>query len=96
MLYCKHVEITWDDRKEAANIEKHGVDFYEAATVILNPLSLYNSNKHKSGKRFDYLGHSDRGRVLYVITVEERENLVLILSARKAEPHEREKYEQGF
>jgi len=35
------VEITWDDRKEAENIKKHGVDFDEASTVIHNPLSLY-------------------------------------------------------
>jgi uncharacterized DUF497 family protein len=90
------VEITWDDRKEAANIKKHGIDFDEAATVILNPLSLYNSNKHKSGYRFEYLGHSDRGRVLFVVTLEERENSSRILSARKANPHERETYEQGF
>jgi len=90
------VEITWDDRKEAANIKKHGIDFDEAATVILNPLSLYNSNKHKSGNRFEYLGHSDRGRVLFVVTLEERENSSRILSARKANPHERETYEQGF
>jgi uncharacterized DUF497 family protein len=42
------VEIAWDDRKEAENIKKHGVEFDEAATVIHNPLSLFNPNKHKS------------------------------------------------
>lgn len=43
-----------------------------------------------------YLGHSDQGRVLYVVTVEETENHTRILSARKAESHEREKYEKRF
>jgi uncharacterized DUF497 family protein len=90
------VEITWDDRKEAENIKKHGIEFDEAATVIHNPLSLFKPNRHKSGKRFEYMGHSDRGRVLYVVTVEEHENVARIISARKAEPHEREKYEEGF
>lgn len=89
------MEITWDDRKEAENIRKHGVDFDEAATVVLNPLSLFGLNKHAGGKRFEYLGHSDRDRVLYVVTVEAREGRAHILSARKAEPYEREKYEKG-
>jgi uncharacterized protein len=88
------VEITWDDRKEIENVKKHGVDFDEAATVILNPLSLYSVNKHTSGKRFEYLGHSIQNRVLYVVTVEERDSHAHILSARKAESYEREKYEK--
>ena len=90
------MEITWDYLKEAENIKKHGVEFGEAATVLRNPLSLFKPNKHRSGKRFEYLGHSDRGRVLYVVTVEEHENVAHIISARKAEPHEREKYEEGI
>ena len=88
------MEITWDDRKEAENIKKHGVDFDEASTVIHNPLSLYHLNKHPSGKRFEYIGHSDQGRVLYVVTVEERDDRAHILSARKAESYEREEYEK--
>ena len=91
-----YVEITWDDRKEAANIKKHGVNFDEAATVIHNPLSLYNLNEHPSGNRFEYFGYSDQGRVLYVVTIEERDNVAHILSARKAEPYERKKYEERF
>lgn len=89
------MEITWDDRKEAENIKKHGVDFSEAATVILNSLSMYRINKHSSGKRFEYLGHSDRDRMLYVITVEKLDEEVRILSAREAESYERKEYEEG-
>jgi len=89
------VEITWDDRKEAANIKSHdGIDFSEASTVIYNPMSLYRLNKHGSGKRFEYIGHSDKSRILYVVTVEERDECVHILSARKAESHERKDYEK--
>ena len=87
------MEITWDDRKEAENIKKHGVDFDEAATVVLNPLSMYRLNKHQSGNRFEYIGHSDRE--LYVVTVEEHDNQAHILSAREAESHERKEYKDG-
>ncbi len=90
------MEITWDDRKEIANVKKHGIGFDEAATVVYNPLSLYGVNKHTGGMRFEYIGHSDQGRVLYVVTVEEREDRVHILSARKATSYEREKYEKRF
>ena len=88
------MEITWDDRKEAQNIKVHKVDFAEASSVIVNPISAYALNKHRSGKRFEYIGHSDRGRVLYVVTVEELDDQCRILSARKAESYEREKYEK--
>mgnify|MGYP001591226579 CR=1 FL=1 len=89
------MEITWDDRKEAENIKKHGIDFHEAVTVVMNPLNMYRLNKHQSGNRFEYIGHSDRDRELYVVTVEEHDDQVHILSAREADPHEREKYEKG-
>jgi uncharacterized DUF497 family protein len=34
------VEFEWDSDKEPSNIEKHGVDFTEAATVFGDPLEL--------------------------------------------------------
>jgi uncharacterized DUF497 family protein len=33
------VLITWDPEKAAANLDKHGVDFQDAATVFTDPLS---------------------------------------------------------
>ena len=89
------MEITWDDRKETANIRKHDVDFDEASTVILNPLSKYRLNQHSSGKRFEYVGHSDLQRLLLVVTVEEYDDQAHIISAREAEPYERKEYEEG-
>ena len=57
---------------------------------------IYQPNKHKSGKRFELLGHSDRGRVPYVVTVEKHENVALIISARKAEPYEEKNMKNRF
>lgn len=97
LLYTFSVEITWDDRKAAENLRKHSVDFDEAATVILNPLAVVATNNHPSGNRWEYLGHSVKRRVLYVVTVEkEGEESIRIISARKAEPHEKNKYEKGL
>lgn len=90
------MDITWDDRKELQNIKSHGYDFSEASTVILNPLSLYRQNLHPGGKRWEYIGHSDRSNLLFVVTVEEFDDAAHILSARKAEQHERKEYEEGL
>ena len=88
------MEITWDDRKELANLKKHGVAFDEAATVVLSPLALVAMNAHPSNNRWEYLGYSVKGRVLYVVTVEKADEFIKIISARKALPHEKERYEK--
>lgn len=90
------VLISWDDRKNEANHKKHGVWFEEAASVLTNPQTLSNTNAHPSSNRFDYLGHSDRARLLYVVTVEKTEEEIRIISARKATPGERKRYEEGI
>jgi hypothetical protein len=34
------LDFSWDERKAAANLKKHGVSFDEAATVFADPLAL--------------------------------------------------------
>jgi uncharacterized DUF497 family protein len=34
------MDIEWDPAKGAANLQKHGVAFEEASTVLLDPLAL--------------------------------------------------------
>jgi uncharacterized DUF497 family protein len=54
------VEFEWDPDKERSNIERHGVDFTEAATVFGDPLELTISDPdHSVGEfRFLSIGHS--------------------------------------
>ena len=35
------MNFSWDERKAASNLRKHGVSFDEAATVFTDPLALY-------------------------------------------------------
>jgi uncharacterized DUF497 family protein len=86
--------VTWDPKKNETILKKHGVWFEEAATVLFDTMSLSNLNKHPSGERFEYLGHSDRSKLLYVVTVEKDDNEIRIISARKATSNEREQYEE--
>lgn len=90
------VLITWDDRKNEANHKKHGVWFEEAASVLTNAQTLSNTNAHPSTTRFEYLGHSDKARLLYVVTVEKTDDEIRIISARKATTNERKRYEEGI
>jgi uncharacterized DUF497 family protein len=89
------MEITWDDRKAEANFKKHGVTFDEASTVIMGQ-HFYNLNDYPSGNRFEYIGYSVFNRVIYVVTIEEQDDRIHILSARKATPNERRKHEEGI
>ncbi len=88
--------IAWDESKNEKNFKKHGVWFEEAQTVITNPLSLININDHPDGDRMEYLGYSLESRILYVVTVENNESSIRIISAREASSNERIKYEEGI
>ena len=53
-------------------------------------------NDHPDGDRMEYLGYSTGHKLLYVVTVEKGEEVIRIVSARKATQNEREKYEEGI
>jgi len=97
MVYTGIVVFTWDARKAAANLRKHGIDFHEAATVLGDPLSTTFQDIDHSGleRRFLTIGTSRHGRLLVVAHTEEGE-VVRIISARRATRHERRFYEEGY
>ena len=86
---------TWDPRKAAANLKKHGVDFREAATIFDDVMSTTFPDEDHSDfeRRFLTLGQSARGRVL-VVAHTEREDEIRIISARDATKRERKFYEE--
>ncbi len=86
-------DFEWDPIKAASNLEKHGVSFYEAATVFADPLAVYIDDGSGIG-RMVVIGASLRERVLYVVHVE-RGDRDRIISARQATSGEREVYESG-
>ncbi|MGO9336169.1 MAG: BrnT family toxin [Terracidiphilus sp.] len=87
----------WDDRKAAANLLKHKVSFLEAATVFEDPYVLVEPDSVHSAEESRELaiGFSMKERVLLVVYVELQERIRLI-SARRATPEERRKYESQF
>ncbi len=87
----------WDIVKASTNKKKHGVSFEEAKTVFLDPNARVIADPDHSDKeeRFVILGFSERLRILVVCHCYRKEDSVIrIISARKAEKHEREKYKE--
>ena len=45
-----HMDIEWDAGKAAANLDKHGVRFDEAATSLLDPMALAQEDESSEGE----------------------------------------------
>lgn len=90
-------QFEWDAMKAMRNASKHGVRFPEAATVFFDPDALFEPDPDHSDNEEHYLllGRSLRDHILLVVHVIRGERIRLI-SARKATPNERGRYENGI
>jgi len=89
----------WDSAKDAANRKEHGVSFDEAITVFADEMGRFKADPdHSEGEdRFLLLGLSASLRVLVVSHCYRRgDEVVRIISARKATRKERIQYGQGW
>lgn len=91
----------WSSDKAAANLKKHGVSFELAQTVFEDPSHLsVVDRKTTHEERWVTLGLSTDGRTLLVVhtyvLMDPKDEVVRIISARKATRKEREQYEKGI
>ena len=86
------MRFTWDSRKAAANLKKHGVSFPEAATAFEDPLGAYYPDT-LDDDRLILVGYSRQQRLLYVVHAEVQREVIRIISARRATSHEKTHYE---
>lgn len=89
---------TWDDRKAADNLRKHGVSFEEAATVFMdeNARLLHDPDHSSDEDRFILLGLSSIIRLLVVChAYRSNDQKIRIISSRKATKQETKQY-RGF
>jgi len=86
----------WDEEKAHSNIGKHGVAFDEARTVFGDPLAvIFEDEEHSVDEvREIIIGHSVLQRLLLVSFTERGNEIVRIISARKATKRERKDYEE--
>ena len=91
------MEFAWDERKNRANKRKHGVSFETAILVFDHPYHLTRQDREVEGEpRWQTIGIVNGVHVLLVAhVVSEDEEVIRILSARKATRRERSIYAQS-
>ncbi len=93
------IRFEWNPSKSAADRRKHGVSFEEASTVFTDEHALLIDDPEHSDEedRFILLGLSSSLRMLIVChCYREGEELIRIISARKATRKERESYNRRW
>ncbi len=89
---------TSDEHKSRQNEKKHGVSFEEAQSVFFDDeaLEFFDPDHSDDEDRFLLLGRSYRLRVLLIChCFRESEQVIRIISARRATKRERSVYEGG-
>ena len=87
------MEYEWDPRKAARNLQKHGVDFADAALALDDENCLTLEDSVSEGEaRLISLGLDPFG-VLLVVVFTLRGEAVRLISARRATRRERRWYE---
>jgi uncharacterized DUF497 family protein len=90
------VRFTWDAAKNEANKRNHGIGFAEAKLLFSSGadyLEIFDDAHSGREDRFIAIGPIRRGLVLIVWT-ERGEDVIRIISARWATPHEAQLYRQ--
>lgn len=85
----------WDEKKNRANKKKHGVEFDEATSVFYdeNAVQFPDPDHSQDEDRFILLGMSFKLRVVIVChCFREKETVVRLNSARKADNAEEQEY----
>ena len=89
---------TWDPEKAKANLDKHKVSFELAERALGDPLCISVPDPYPDEGRWVTLGSPtiDGVVVLYVVHTwpEDESGTGRIISARRAESHERREYEE--
>jgi uncharacterized DUF497 family protein len=81
----------WDHNKATINLDKHGVDFADAAAVFDDSNAVTIDDPDHNEERFVTIGMDAYGRILVVVYTW-RGNVIRIISARKATKYEQKQY----
>jgi uncharacterized DUF497 family protein len=94
----KQFGFTWDERKNRSNQAKHGLSFEEAVTAFYDEhhMLFFDPDHSETEDRFLLLGISARLRLIVVChCYRENDNVVRIISARKATKSEARQYSEA-
>ena len=80
------ISFEWDENKNSKNKIKHGVSFEESVSVFYddNALLIYDPDHSDYEDRFIIIGLSIKNSILVVCHCCKEENIIRIISSRKA------------
>lgn len=100
MMYRNGAKFTWDPKKAARNLLKHGVSFETAIEVFTDPNQIASENYFVEGEqRLQIVGMTRNLVLLLVVFVDRSEaniEVIHVISARKAQAYEQSAYEDQF
>ncbi len=83
----------WDENKRLTNLEKHGIDFLDAAEALLRPHLETRSDRNREVRS---LAICETTKRIIAVVYTLRESRCRIISARPARRYEQEEYRQIF
>jgi uncharacterized protein len=90
------VEFTWDARKDRLNRRKHGISFDVAMRVFDDPFHVTGQDREVEHEpRWQTIGMVGQTLLLVAHTVDEEDDGIRMISARKATRAERRIYAEG-
>lgn len=88
------MQFEWDETKNRDNLHKHGIDFIDVLSVFASPMLIAVDDRIDYGEdRWIGIGLLSDIPIV-VVWAERSEDEIRIISARKANRQERERYEQ--
>jgi uncharacterized protein len=94
------MRLVWDKNKSRRNLAKHGISFATEAKVFDDPRTLSFPERSVEGEqRWKSIGWAEGVPVIlsvaHTVSDDGAEEIIRIISARKATPGERRDYEEG-
>lgn len=87
------MKFEWDEEKNTKNKKRHGISFEHAMLVFEDDYCIeeYDCDHSSDEDRYDIIGMVDD--VLYVVVTYRENDVVRLISARRATKAERRRYE---
>ncbi|NOS88811.1 MAG: BrnT family toxin [Methylococcaceae bacterium] len=95
-----NIKFVWDEHKAVRNLQKHQISFEMATRIFADPFALAYQDRIENGEyRWQTIGMVDGCLLLLAAHTTEENNdteIIRIISARRADPKERKRYEQAI
>ena len=91
------MEFEWDAKKAASNLRKHLVSFEDAARVFLDPnrIETFDGRDTYGEDRWKTVGLVEPALLAVAYTIRGNDGeIIRLISARKADAHERAQYRE--